>query len=456
MEVSEDGPRGEQSGFIYYEALDGAWMTVPQPIRVQILPRLVGKRPRRSRIAPCYYSDVFHDPEIVQAYADNAFSAGVTWLYGRATNRVAQKLIPRGVKVFLSLPYEPWSAVGDYADYLRDHPEIQAIDFKGRPRSHTVCPTYLLSHWSDFAPHLSRMIRGHLRSGEYSGVNWDVEQPVVDPPTFCTCDRCRQAFSIAAKVPLESVTPESLLDQYRSAFVDFRCRQNAEAAGRIRKLVQSIRPGIEFSLYTGYHGTRTREHYGVDWHLMAPHLDFGIAGYGGDRTAVSATVRALGKVPFMGGEMYYLSPYADTQPPPNPLTWRNRLLRQYLESGAHGVLIWYLPVMDGGAFYFTSETAEIIAREEDFLSQAARDDTDWVVQGLPEMDWFAFKNGDETRLYLLNMDDTRCDIHITPGTTPKSRSARLYGRGATLMSESKDLSIRLERYGCAVLQVRSR
>jgi len=58
-------------------------------------------------------------------------------------------------------------------------------------------------------------------------------------------------------------------------------------------------------MYSGYQGKRTREHYGVDWARLAPHLDFAIAGYGGDRARIVDTLEALDGVPFMGGEMWY-------------------------------------------------------------------------------------------------------------------------------------------------------
>ena len=83
-------------------------------------------------------------------------------------------------------------------------------------------------------------------------------------------------------------------------------------------------------------------------------------------------------------------------------TWRNRILRQYAESGGNGCLIWWLPPMDGGAFYATSEAAEIIAKYEEFFALENRCDEKVAVAGIPANDWFAFEKDGETLVMLLN------------------------------------------------------
>jgi len=95
--------------------------------------------------------------------------------------------------------------------------------------------------------------------------------------------------------------------EYRQQWTDFRCAQNAQLAAHIRRGVKTGCPGITFSMYSGTQSVETREHYGMDWSLFAPVLDEAVAGYNGDRRAIQDTIAALGKVPFMGGEMYYIS-----------------------------------------------------------------------------------------------------------------------------------------------------
>jgi hypothetical protein len=206
------------------------------------------------------------------------------------------------------------------------------------------------------------------------------------------------------------LTAEGVINDYRVQWTDFRCRQNAALVAVVRKGIKAGCPGIEFSAYSGYQSQWTKEHYGVDWSLIKPSLDLGMAGYNGKRVDIRATQQALAPVPFMGGEMYYLAPYRESGPTPDPLKWRNRVLRQCLDSGAVGIIIWYLPVMEGGAFYYTSEATAVLARYEAIFRENRRCDDQVRVEGLPEGDWFAFERGQERLVVLLNCADQPADV----------------------------------------------
>lgn len=426
LEASSDLEPGDLPLYTYFEALGGAVREVPQRSTLRILPPLSNARPKRARICPCLYGASFADPLVAQAYADNCYASGITWTYGRADNSVVPHLLDRGHQVFLSIPWEPWHRPpGDKRD-LREHPDLQAVDFSGKPVADVYCPTWLLSEGEAVLGHLESWIVGMLNAAPYPAANWDIEQPVVDPPTFCTCERCRQAFAAFAQLPADAqVDAESILKQYRQQWTDFRCEQNAQMAGKMRAMVRKAERLVEFSVYSGYQGQVTKEHYGVDWSRLAPHLDFAIAGYNGDRRAVQATVEALGETPFMGGEMWYLSDTSDAQAPPRMETWCNRLLRQYMESGGNGCLIWWLPPMDGGAFYATSRAAEFIARYEGYLSEGRRCDAKVRVMGIDPTCWAAFEKDGRILVVTLNFTGqplmatvtaagNRAPIHVEP------------------------------------------
>ena len=55
--------------------------------------------PKRSHIAPCYYTPMFA-PKVAEAYAENAWQSGVTWIYGKTHNDVVPILQPRGSHVY--------------------------------------------------------------------------------------------------------------------------------------------------------------------------------------------------------------------------------------------------------------------------------------------------------------------------------------------------------------------
>jgi hypothetical protein len=200
-------------------------------------------------------------------------------------------------------------------------------------------------------------------------------------------------------------------------------------AGHIKRILSKADRPVEFSLYSGYQGKRTKEHYGVDWALMAPHLDLAIAGYGGGRTEIRDTMAALGDVPFMGGEMWYLSDRDAAQPTPRMEMWRNRILRQYANSGCNGCLIWWLPPMEGGSFYATSEAAQIIAANEDFFLETQRCDEKVQVEGLSAENWFAFEKDGTVLVMLLSFQDKALEASVTLGERKQDLIVEPFGVG---------------------------
>lgn len=398
------------------QTLDGVVAEIPRRSSVEILPPLHDVRPESARITPCYGSRGVTDPAVVEAWADNTWASGMTWAWGNSRTNVAQALLPRGLKVIYHLPWGGWNPVGtEMHAYIEEHPEFRAMNFESKPENHFFCPTWFLSDGgAEVREMLIDWVKASVAAEDCANVNWDLEQPVVDPPTFCTCDRCMDAFRRREDVPDDAeLTPDLLLGEYRDRWVDFRCRQNADAAAILSEAVHAVDPELEFSVYSGYQSTRTKEHYGVDWALMQPNIDMAIAGYGGSEEAVRATLEAMAGKPFMGGEMWYLSHRDDSRPTPDMRTWCNRLLRKYVQSGCTGVLIWHLAPMEGGSFYATSEATALIAEYEDSMREDLRADEKVTVEGIPVSDWAAFERNGEIMVLLLNFADEARPVTVT-------------------------------------------
>ncbi len=430
LEAPQDLPEGDLPLFTWFQTLDGVITELPHPSTVTVLPPLKDVRPERARITPCYYSSIFSDPEVARAYADNCWASGITWTYGKFGNNVVEHLAPRGHEVILSIGWGGWNPIGEEMhEFSKAHPEFWARNFEGQADESHFCPTWFLS--DDAAPvrdMFERWLLDAVNSAPYAGADWDLEQPVVDPPTFCTCDRCLAAFrEFAGLAPQTELTPELLLGEYRARWVDFRCTQNATMAGLIKVMLEKAARPIEFSIYSGFQSLRTKEHYGVDWAKLAPHIDMGIAGYGGTAETVAATVEALGDTPLMGGEMWYLSHNNDARPAPRMETWRNRLLRKFVESGCVGVLIWWLPPMDGGAFYATSEAAALIAEYEDWLVHERRCDERVTVDGLDARDWAAFERDGRVLVLLMSFEDEAIELTVTVDGEARPVTVEPYG-----------------------------
>ncbi len=432
MKAPEDLREGESPIRTYFEDLGGAVIEIPQQSVLQVLPPLKDMRPARARISPCYYTSSLLSDAVNEAYAENCRKSGITWTYGRIGNKVVEHLMPHGHNVFWSIGWHPYSARAGEREFLEAHPDLQAVDFDGKKLSHTFCPTWLLSEGDQTLESLEEWILGVLATEPYAGANWDLEHPVVDPPTFCTCDRCVAAFrQFASIAPDVEITTQTLLKEQRSAWVDFRCTQNAEMAAILREMVHKADRPVEFSLYSGFQSTRTKEHYGVDWELMADKLDLGIAGYGGSEESITATVKAMANTPFMGGEMWYLSHRDDTRRAPKMETWRNRILRQYVTSGCKGCLIWWLASMDGGAFYATSEATAIIAKYEGYFVHEQRCDEKVEVEGVESRNWAAFEKDGRILVLLMNFGGDALRASVTIGG--KAHEVFLAGYGVEVL-----------------------
>ncbi len=409
--------------------------TVVRQTTLEVLPDLRDRRPKSVRLMPCYYSDVFRSREVIEAYAYNTYRSGITWTYGAANCELARLLLPKGHKVVCSLGQQPFVLGGEAAKYLKEHPELQAVKFDGSKLSNTACPVWFLGDEAEARTARAgfrEQVLARLGSGDHAGFNWDIEQPVVEPPGFCICERClanfRQFAGLGADVDLK---PDELLkDPLRGKWVDFRCRQNADLVKVVSRWLKAAAPKVEFSVYSGYQYLFTKEHYGVDWALLAPYLDAGMSGYGFLPGPEAAAREALGGKPYLAGELYYLSPTSDEHSAPNPRHWANRVLRQIAFTGGHGIVIWWLPVYDGMVFYQTSLAAEAIAEHEDYFTKGRDVRGEFQATGLKQDEWFALQLGDRVLLLVLNFAPEPLQGRLESDTwrAPGEVSVEPYGR----------------------------
>jgi hypothetical protein len=393
----------------------------------------------------------------------------MTWSYGSLSNNIVSQLWPRGHRVWLAKPGEPFAAHGPAAAFRKEHPELGAIGFDGKPRSNMFCPTWLLSPaGSEIRAAMEKDLIEMVDRDGYTAVDWDIEQPVIAVESggpshgFCLCPRCLKTFRQQQKISaVEQLDGATILAKHRDAWVTMRCRQNADLVGHVARALKKCARPIEYSVYSGYQCRETRERYGVDWQLLSPHLDLGIAGYGGSRQANLATSQALGDKPFIGGDNYFLSatPMSggaawivnSMKHRPRPETWRNRLLRHFVDSGCQGVLIWYLLSMDGGAFYYTSEAAEIIAAHEEIFLAGRRCDASLRLSGIKPDHWAAFAHGDHRLVLLLNSTDKEATVKVEQPDLPAGWKARLHGDRQPPHIDPAAFTLAIEPWGARVI-----
>ncbi|MBU0714846.1 MAG: hypothetical protein KJ964_05775, partial [Verrucomicrobia bacterium] len=441
-------------GFV---AADGYAAELPAEVALVPLPALLKKQPKESRIIPCYYSDIFN-AATSEALIQNVWDAGIGAIYGNHT-RVSDALRSKGFEVIWSFAYNNWQ-IFPAPDWKDTHPDRLAVNFQGKPDMGRICPTYALQDGNEFLPLLQAWVRKTVKGCGYDSIDCDYEVPVVLPPNFCFCARCLEDFRKREKIPTDvKLTPALVVEKYRDAWVAFRCRQNAEMIGFLARFIRETEPKIGVSTYSGYQTKYTREQYGIDWALLRDKIDEGIAGYGGGRKDVVATAQALAPKPFIGGEMYYLGNRTSEAGPIRREGWKMRLVRAYVNSGCNGVLIWWLPPMDGSAYYQTSQAAAIIADLENFFRKGQRADEKIAFAAeVRADDYAAFEKDGQILLVLFNPNSATRDIDgVTVKGWSTTTAKRYDDRAGRLDKADTDLrKVSVEARDLAVLLLRQK
>ncbi|MFO7947156.1 MAG: hypothetical protein R6V19_10095, partial [Armatimonadota bacterium] len=423
-----DAEEAEYTMSTYFETLDGVVVEVPEQSRLKLLPPMKNVQPETARISVSYPALRFESPEVAKAYADNCHKSGIMYIFGHFTSNIIPDLHEMGHRIMLGTHWQVGAPVDEWADFLKEHRELQAVNFKGHRIDRVFCPTWMLQEGGEVLDSLREELLEQINAAPYYGLYWDLEQAVIDPPTYCTCDRCMAAFREFADIPEDTeLTPDILLEQYPEQWTDFRCHQNAEFARRMREMVKSADRPVEFSLYSGYQSQRTREHYGVDWRLMDPILDIALGGYAYNHRQIKDTVRALENTPFKGGEMWYLHYRNDARPAPKMEIWCNRLLRQYLNSGCNGCHIWRLSAMDGGSFYQTSRATAYMQQYAEYFKHEQRCDEKVQVDGVTQGNWVAFEHDGEILVVLMSFQSEPLEAAVTVGDKTFDRTIEPYG-----------------------------
>ncbi|MCE5241121.1 hypothetical protein LLH23_21875 [bacterium] len=402
-------PQGDDlKVYSHYEALDGHVVEAERESTLHVLPALKGRAPRRVPVILCYDSAAYENPEFWKASAEMVRGAGANWLWGANQSALATALKGSGMKYVWHIDRDGFSQMPVDKDYLTRHPDHAALQRNGAKSPNQICPTVLLDTDNEFLPKLRVWLAERIRANPYDMIDWDHEFPSNYPQSVCLCERCRKAFAAWAK--LDAVpSPEQVWSQHEKQWIAFRCLQNARMAGLIREACKAANPQIPFSVYSGYQNDHTHGTYGVDWTLMKPHLDWGIAGYNGDRATLQRTLQSLGGVPFTGGYMYVEKRFQAERPFPSPNGWRIGVLRTVLNTNGGGFLIWYLPVLDGGGYWGIGWVSALVADYEGFFTDFQRHDE--LVQATPALD--------EDSLVVLTKGRERLLIAMNSSATPK-------------------------------------
>jgi hypothetical protein len=85
----------------------------------------------------------------------------------------------------------------------------------------------------------------------------------------------------------------------------------------------------------------------------------------------------------------------------------------HIAQSRGGVIIWWLPVLDGGAFSALARVSHLVASYEDFFLQGRRDDESIVLHPHPSgFEAITFKLGERWLVLLFNFSNDVADVSI--------------------------------------------
>jgi len=340
-------------------------------------------------------------------------------------------------------------------EYLKAHPDHAAVTFEGRRDEKKVCPEIMASEDTDAIAGLMEGLVKQVRSGAIEGTWWDLEGP--DVWDVCFCPRCLAAFRKFAHIaPDVKLTPEKIRADYRSQWVDFACRQSARIAARMKSYAKAAGVDWKLAVYCAIQHEHTREHYRVDWKLLAPYLDVATPSFYSlgpkdlpERFTTGVTwivnlIKDANDVPVwaaistgFGRSTHYITDGRLT---------RMQIIKP-VAFGADGTVQWWWGPTDGRHYAAYAEASSLISELEDFFTEGKMDLQFLSGKPTPGTTRVAWRLGAKVLVMLFNDTDARriwASARI-PGGYRVARDdgrSRLRLRGSTLRASIQPLDCR--------------
>ncbi len=232
-------------------------------------------------------------------------------------------------------------------------------------------------------------------------------------------------FGDMFKIPEASLTPETIVAEFKNEWTRYCCLQSMELAKLANKVAKKYYPGSAFEVYSGYeydaspNENLTRMTYAVDWKLMREAgMDAAGCGYFGTPEEIAHTAEAVeGVCHMLPAEMYMEGFRTEGVPMPRLAVeaFAFRLISSYLASGGHGVQLWYGAVMHGGGLAALDIYTKFANATCEFLGGASRIGTDSFVRVMPKAfseQVYVFEKAGKKMLIVLNPTDKPATVRL--------------------------------------------
>ncbi|MEM5831214.1 MAG: hypothetical protein QXO40_03365 [Candidatus Aenigmatarchaeota archaeon] len=412
--------------FYYFTAENGYICEIPQKLKVNILPPVNGKQPKKYIIQlwTGWLSSI-DNPFLEEQMLKFFTKIGV--------NEVCTaRNIPEGLnlKKVRLIDFNEWNI--DCKPYLEKNPQDALIDFKGErrfnpkdARKNQICTTLLLGNTHAWA-FVEKAIKEWVEKYKVDHVNWDYEANVFESYLSCYCEKCLNEFKKFSGIPLDkNLTPELIRKEYKKEWIEFMNMRMANLAGKMRDAVKKVNPEIKFSVYSAYQSDYNKERYGIDWKMLSDKIDLGMCGYGRNIKELEDTLNSLGKTPLVCGELVY--PYDEKSEEYPKYASKATLIRRAVDSTG-GILVYSLAQLDGRTFYSIGEVSRLIADYEEFFVNHKKNNSLIEVEGISSNDFVVFVYDNQMLIILINETEKERQAKILVKTfNPKMDVFDYYG-----------------------------
>lgn len=351
---------GEYALFYSAGSREHAITEIPIRVPLKMTPHLDGVKAPLSLSLQMWMGNWFgamDDNECRRLYVEHLAQMGVNETFLTFKD-------PR-INIIAMIGLENWQL--DQTEFIKAHPDTPSIKFDGSPRKMLPCTSVMLTdpEWNAFLR--NTLIPAYMKKyAEPDHVDWDYEFGVFDGDIACYCPRCLALFCKCFPDVPPDVTPERIKTDFAQQWVKFQNRRMADMAGLFRDALHAYKPGVIFSVYSGYHNDFTKQKYGVDWAMLKDKIDRAMCGYGRPVDNLEATRAAIGDIPFTLGIIS--QPYEITKRAHPSCFTPAELMRRLCDSSA-GILLYAYNTLDARSFHAIARISHVMKKYERFFTR---------------------------------------------------------------------------------------
>lgn len=393
------------TGYYSMTANNGSYTELKRPLKVRVLPELSGKTPKRMLMLTWFsfrdLDDKTLQRRIYQEHANAGFNIANT------NSWQADVIKPTGMKYCSRFNFE---ANGfNPAAVLKKYPDAGFIDHTGKTAPCKV-PFYHIVHNAPLRKDLRAAFDDYLRACKPDILDWDFEFDVFrgfyssyDPGTL---EFFKKKYQIS-----EPLNPTVIKEKYEPQWTVFMNELTAEVFRFLREATAA--QGIQLDVYSGYPSEYTRSHYGIDYELILPNVDFAMMGYGRPREQIKEILRLSKKFnkPVLFGVCArpYFFYQIEAQYPITPA----EVLRRVVDCN-YGAMYWGHYCSDGELLHAFNEINRLLADYENIMLDGARVPLAEIAQisGLDAEETAVYRHNGQMLLLLLNQDAVPREITL--------------------------------------------